>query len=240
MWVFNELIELANMYFGIVYLIKNSVNNKIYVGQTTNLKRRIKDYRIRKIYTKSRKYSLMEDIIKYGFENFHFSILDVSDNIHDLYDKEKFWIKKLNSNDPRTGYNKKTGDTGGLLNIESKIKMSDSSKLFKHTEKTKIMKSKPIIVFKDGIFKKYYGAKNFADIFGIDKSIITSALRKGHFIYGYLIFYLDKEGRMKTIISNKKHIGKYLKVAKLLNGKDVETIENYLFVLVYNEWLSCE
>ena len=41
---------------------------------------------------------------KYGIENFTLSILELCDKSK-LNEREKFWIKKLNTNDKNCGYN---------------------------------------------------------------------------------------------------------------------------------------
>lgn len=215
--MFKELIEKANRHYGVIYVIKNMVNDKIYVGQTTNLKRRIKEYRITKLYKKSLQYSVMEDIIKYGYENFTFDILDTANTKDGLDYLEIYWIKRLNATNPAIGYNKKTGGRGGTMNEETIEKMRESSKKFRHTEETKIKKSIPIITYKDGRVSYYHGAKAFADIIELPRNNITRAAKNGLKAKGYYVFYDDfdlQEESLKVVLSKKRVNQEYIEILK--------------------------
>ena len=64
------------MYY--VYSFTNKINNKKYIGSTSNLSRRKKEH-IQASYLQScnsYNYPLQKAIRKYGTENFHFSIID--------------------------------------------------------------------------------------------------------------------------------------------------------------------
>ncbi len=111
----------------IVYLIENTVNGKVYVGQTTcGLKRRASAHRIearryaagKSTRTSSHLYPAMN---KYGTANFKFSVLCFATSKEELDDLEKLWIKKLQSTNPSIGYNLDNGGTG-------KGKMSDATR----------------------------------------------------------------------------------------------------------------
>lgn len=199
--MFKELIQKAQKHYGVIYLVRNTMNNKIYVGQTTNLKRRIKEYRVSKIYKKSQKYTLMKEIVKHGYENFTYTILDVAETKEELNGKEIFWIKCLNASNPSVGYNKKTGGDGGSMNNESIQRMRNSSRKFRHTEETKIKKSIPIITFKNGDIEYFHGAKAFADFIKTDRSVISSVIRNGRKFKGYFIFYSDNSKR-EDVLNN--------------------------------------
>ncbi|MMZ42262.1 GIY-YIG catalytic domain protein [compost metagenome] len=230
---YKELIKESYNYFGVIYILKNRINNKIYVGQTTNLKRRIKEYRVSRIYKKSMQYALMEDIVKYGYDQFDIDILDNGDTVSELHEKEIYWIDKLNATDVSIGYNKKSGGKGGIMTDDSKTKMSETSSLFKHSDETKILKSIPIVVFSNNKFKYYHGSKSFADTIGVDRSIVSSAIRNCKFLYGkYYVFYWDKELRDKILKrnANKRDILTFQEISKFI-GEDVETIENRFYVV---------
>lgn len=212
---------------GIIYLLTNNINGKIYVGQTNNFKRRMKEYRVKKITKKSQNYFLMQEIVKYGFENFSMEEIDIASTREELHQKEIEWIDKLNSTDPDIGYNKKTGGSGGTMNIESIEKMRKTTSLFRHSEETKIKKSKPIIVYKDGEFSKWTSAKVFSDYIGVSRTNVTRVIKSGGTIKGYYVFYFEKELR-DSIQINKPE---YNKIRDTLE-KGVETIETHLFVII--------
>ena len=58
-------------------MIKNKINNKIYVGGSTDVQRRLKTH--------------INDLNKYGKNNFEFSVLEECDNSL-LAEREEYWI----------------------------------------------------------------------------------------------------------------------------------------------------
>lgn len=77
-----------------VYLIHNKVNNKNYVGSTTNLDRRIKTHKqhLEKGCHNNRK--LQKDYDQYGLEAFDFKILemDVEEELLTAYEKYHMYM----------------------------------------------------------------------------------------------------------------------------------------------------
>lgn len=91
-----------------IYKITNLINGKIYIGQTNNPKRREREHF-------SLTPSILEDndgkilynaLLKYGPQNFSFEIIE--DKCENYNEKEKFWIKTLNTLIP-FGYNMTDG-----------------------------------------------------------------------------------------------------------------------------------
>ena len=71
----------------LIYLCKNLINNKIYIGRTKNLEKRI-SYHIRDAkYSKKNKTYFHKSINKYGIENFEFKILE--ENLSEKESKER-------------------------------------------------------------------------------------------------------------------------------------------------------
>ena len=89
---------------GSVYLIKNSANGKVYVGQTIQpVERRFKQHL--KLPKASQKQLIYKAIQKYGKDKFSYEILiEGIDNYKDLNELEEFYITKYNSMIPN-GYN---------------------------------------------------------------------------------------------------------------------------------------
>lgn len=114
---------------GIIYMIKNRINNKIYIGQTVrSLNDRIDDYQ----KGLGNNY-LNNSFKKYGFENFEFSIIDTATSIDELNSKEIHWINKYNTTDKNKGYNLEDGGRNSLLSQETREKMSEARKGKKQT-----------------------------------------------------------------------------------------------------------
>jgi group I intron endonuclease len=116
----------------IIYKITNTINSKIYIGQTIKkLSERIHGHfadskRERKNKCKT-KISLA--ICKYGFENFNFEIIDYALSQEELNELEKKYIKLFNSNINEFGYNLLSGgNQGGKHSDETKLKISKKLK----------------------------------------------------------------------------------------------------------------
>ena len=94
-----------------IYKIVNDINNKIYIGKTTEtITKRWKEHC--SDYNKERceKRPLYNAIKKYGIE--HFSIVEIEkvENITDLEDRERYWIEFYGSF--KNGYNATIGGDG--------------------------------------------------------------------------------------------------------------------------------
>lgn len=110
----------------VIYKITNTVNNKIYVGQTIRgLKKRIMQYRNN---LGGGQHALKNAISKYGIDNFLFEEILVCFNKNDLNYFEKYFIDKLSSLYPH-GYNLTTGGNSNFNFTEQTIiKMSNAKK----------------------------------------------------------------------------------------------------------------
>ena len=99
---------------GYIYRITNTVNNKIYIGKTEEtIERRLYEHKLC-VKTGSKHSRLYSAMKHYGVDKFIAEELDHSDSSEELCEKEKYWIKKLNSQDPEIGYNIAPGGEGGF------------------------------------------------------------------------------------------------------------------------------
>ena len=80
-----------------IYIFKNMMNDKVYIGQSVNIESRVKEH-------KYRGSLLFKAIKKYGWNNFYYEILEECDR-ELLDDREEFYIEKYNSTDKNIGYN---------------------------------------------------------------------------------------------------------------------------------------
>lgn len=115
--------------FGVIYLITNIVNNKIYVGQSVNFYKRVKIHERTSFNKKNRDYNhpLYKAIRKYGIVNFEVKILKRCSSLDELNSSEIFYIKTLDSIiDHGKGYNLEKGGHNGLKSEFTKAKMRKS------------------------------------------------------------------------------------------------------------------
>ena len=93
-----------------IYKIVNDVNNKVYVGQTTeSLERRFKRHMGYQKDEHDTKF--YRAVRKYGVEHFSIHLLDTASSMEELNYKEEYWINKLDS--INSGYNTALGKIGG-------------------------------------------------------------------------------------------------------------------------------
>lgn len=114
--------------YGIIYLIRNNTNGKLYVGQTTEPKGFDGRYDgdVEKYTTNQH---LKNAFKKYGMESFTvLKEFDVAYSKEELDALEDMYICLYNTIDSRYGYNKKRGGGVNTLTQESKYKISVSRK----------------------------------------------------------------------------------------------------------------
>jgi len=76
-----------------IYKITNTLNNKCYIGQTDDVKRRFTEH---KALGYGRENSILYRAIKkYGLENFTFEVIE--ENIENYNEREKYWIAYYDS-----------------------------------------------------------------------------------------------------------------------------------------------
>ena len=127
------IYKTTNIINGKIYIGKDEKNNPKYLGSGTILKLAIK---------------------KYGKENFKKEILEYCNNREFLCILEIYWIEKLQSKNPKIGYNIKNGGNGGYTyidNEEIKYKISknhadisgEKNPMFgkKHTDESRLKMS---------------------------------------------------------------------------------------------------
>ena len=87
------------MYY--IYCYTNKINNHKYVGQTNNLKRRIREHSSAAFNPNASSYNdlIHKKIREYGEDNFQIDILEkgYTNDINIINEKEQYWVKKMNS-----------------------------------------------------------------------------------------------------------------------------------------------
>lgn len=121
-----------------IYKITNSINTKIYIGQTWDmLSTRFSAHLSPSSRGCSKLYRAFE---KYGRENFKIEEICQVDNQEDANSLESFLIQSRDT--IKNGYNLRSGGSHGKHSEESKIKMSKSKKGIKPSKETLVKLSK--------------------------------------------------------------------------------------------------
>jgi group I intron endonuclease len=118
-----------NIYNGSgIYCIRNIKNDKIYIGQSTNIASRFREHRSNLKNNRHGNQHLQNSWNKYGELNFSFEILEKCD-IKDLDDREQYFIKYYKSNIKNYGYNYESGGhKNKMLSDDTKKKISKNHK----------------------------------------------------------------------------------------------------------------
>lgn len=119
-----------------IYKITNTVNGKIYIGQSINLNKRIMGHKSVLSKGKHQNSYLQHSFNKYGKDCFTFEIIEIceSDNLNT---RENYWIMLYKSHESEYGYNMDIPTSGEKKRIVSKAtgkKISDSKRMFTKEE----------------------------------------------------------------------------------------------------------
>lgn len=144
-----QVYIITNILDGKIYIGKDTLSNKNYMGSGVLIKRAIK---------------------KYGIEYFQKEIIYETDNYEDLSNSEKYWIEFYKSNDRNIGYNISKGGDGGdtmsnnpkLDEIKNKISKALKNREFSLEHKEKLSKNHDSTKRKKG--------KSLEEIYGLEKA----------------------------------------------------------------------
>lgn len=120
-------MEVNNMKTGTIYIIKNTINSKVYIGQTTmELKQRFITHMKPSTLKQKGNYKFYQAIKDIGKNNFYIEPLEEHIPLSKLNEKEIFYISKFNSF--KNGYNSNKGGEGRLINIENEEEVLNMAK----------------------------------------------------------------------------------------------------------------
>lgn len=119
---------MNNLHF--VYVITNTINYKVYVGQTIDPYNRWSAHRCQ-AKREVLQYAIYKAIRKYGIDSFQFCLIEICKSQSEADLSEIYWIDKFDSRNNESGYNLAVGgnvNTGWHHTEESKRKISQSQK----------------------------------------------------------------------------------------------------------------
>lgn len=222
-----------------IYMLRNCINGKCYVGQTNDLHRRRREYFNNTDRREGR--SIYAAIREYGSDNFEFKVLKCCP-VKDLDRWERYYAERYDviSN----GYNERPWYSAGNRNPSLKIrkKMSKSHVGLVETSSTKRKKSKPIYAIdeEENILYVCDSGKLFASFTGdFGKDLVNHAITGPSRLKKYRLYYADKALRdpivQKQIAKgNRCRDKEYIEIAKFLDSYCVETIaDNNRYKVVF-------
>lgn len=129
---------------GVIYYIRNRINDKKYIGQTIDFKRRKWEHKNELFNNKHRNLELQQDFNKYGFENFEVVILEYCNNRKQLLERETYWINYYSGIESKSIYNMQdnkhcnklmrtfnsNGQKGKCVKDSTKKKISETEKAY--------------------------------------------------------------------------------------------------------------
>lgn len=185
-----------------IYCIRNLINNKVYIGKSKNIYKRIIEHKHRiKIKSKDENPYLISSVEKYGINNFEYFVLEfLEENEKLVAERELYWIKIYKSLNKNFGYN---------------LRSDSSTKMIVHKETSKKISERLKKEWKNGIRKEH--SKKLYDNWKLNperNKIQSEIMSKTKTKYEYLLYDLNNnfiekcnyqrlvELNLKTVLSN--------------------------------------
>jgi group I intron endonuclease len=119
-----------------IYLIYNLANQRVYVGQSRNVRKRFSRHRGSLLLGNHKNPHLQSAFNHYGEDKFVFRSVEYCE-IENLTEREEYWIGQFNSMNRNRGYNLVRAKTNGGHSEETKAKLSAINKGKTHSEEAK-------------------------------------------------------------------------------------------------------
>lgn len=117
-----------------IYLLRNTVNGKLYVGQSVHTGRRWHEHK--KSAARGDKSPLYDSIRKHGRDAFEFVVLEVCDPLQ-LDEREAYWFSAYDVRNPANGYNLlPAGQNGRVMDAATRERLSECMRGRKSTPET--------------------------------------------------------------------------------------------------------
>lgn len=186
--------------YGRIYIIRNTVNDKIYIGQTRlSIRLRFQDH-----LSSARRggdYVIGKAIRKYGEDKFYVELLEecLAD---ELNEREKYWISFFKADKSGYGYNMSSGG-----NATYKAKDIDENEVIK-------------------LFNKGIPAFKIAKIIHVGVPRVTEVLRKHNISYGIALQKISDVEKQQIVDLYKQGFGT-MEICRLF-GRDKGSVRNTL------------
>lgn len=132
-----------------IYLIKNNITNKVYIGKSMNIDKRIKQHvALLNRRDKNENIHLINSWFKYGRFNFTYEVLEYvekNSNIEEvLAEKELYWILFYKSNERSNGYNLRLDSSTKMIThpeTRERLSIALNKRYLKQEERDKLGKA---------------------------------------------------------------------------------------------------
>lgn len=108
-----------------VYMLRNIINNKVYIGSTTIGSGKRFNRHIADAIANKDNYPIHKAIREFGKDNFKLTFLELCDSLEEMNKKEAFYIANYGSTNPEIGYNGKAVGGVRFQSDETKQKIGD-------------------------------------------------------------------------------------------------------------------
>jgi group I intron endonuclease len=109
-----------------IYKITNTVNGKIYIGQTVQSNPKMRWYSHCDYVRKGKKSHLYDSMRKHGIGNFQWEVIDQAKDIDELNQKEQHWLDHYKS--IAIVYNNREAGGNKTHSAESKARMQEAQR----------------------------------------------------------------------------------------------------------------
>lgn len=178
----------------VIYRITNTINNKVYIGLTTQGLEQRKREHFSRLNSGNRNHKIYQALNKYGKDNFIFEVIFCCFDKKDLPFYEKLFIEIYNSYNK--GYNMSLG--GETVSEETKLKLSKKFSGRKVTWYNKILESRKqnkedkrqkfhLLLNSFGFIVEVWNLKEFCVLNNIDVFNLHHYKKKNRFLKGYLL-----------------------------------------------------
>ncbi len=223
-----------------VYMIRNKLNGKVYIGESVDIRRRWNLYKWASVSDKNypeTTRAITKAIRSDGIENFEFSILQSGENMKDKFNRlavEAEYIMNYQSYNSEFGYNQTTGNEPYLINDIPRVQST----------KEKLKRATPVFLFNietRNTLLYLSGAKGVGDDLGYNKDVMSHSVKRGSLIENkYYIIPADYKLRHNLLEKLRiKKTQNFDKSAKA-QSKSGNTFKKYEAVVAYIDLIAFE
>jgi predicted GIY-YIG superfamily endonuclease len=221
-----EECKMINKISGI-YIIKNTLNNKVYIGSSVDINNRWNCHKRELCKNKHHNKYLQFAWNKNGKDVFEFKLLEIVLVKEDLIKREQYWMDIYDSYNSEKGYNinPTAGSQLGRKFTEEQRKKSIESSPFK----------KAIIQLdeKGNIIDKFPSINRASKKNNISRTAIMHALKTKTFFNGYT-WVFKEEDFVPKVTSNTPNRNTTLSKKKPSRSKKIARIDSFGNVKVFN------